>query len=72
MVSRDALIKRINRRTRRGGERVKVTRGKRRCGDLGGFHIVRRRDKKLVARNVHLEELGRYLGALKIWECVEW
>jgi hypothetical protein len=63
-VSESVIIKRINRRLTRDGERLRTLRSERDWPTLGTFYIVDQ-SNAVVYRHVDLEQLGRELGALR-------
>jgi hypothetical protein len=68
-VSMRALVQRINRRLKDGGEVLKAARSKRVASSVGLFFIVRR--NKIATQHVDPEAFGRELGVLSDWEHVE-
>jgi len=70
LVSRRALIQRINRRLDARQEKLCVTRGQRMRMDVGDYYVVDYNRNFVVASHVDLEEWGRELDALKGYEVV--
>jgi hypothetical protein len=71
MVSRPALMARINRRLARDERQLYAARNVRTQLDLGSFYIIDTRRNLIVDRGVDPEELARELGVLKEWEATE-
>src|ERR1700682_4324917 len=71
VVTRNALLQRLNRTLRPLGEKVKVTRGERWRNDLGDSHLLDTRNNLILARHLDPEALGREIGVLRIWERLE-
>ena len=67
-VSRQAVIKRINRALAKEDEALRTTRGDRWRIDLGDHYLLNLRTNAIAATHVDPEELGRELGVLKRWE----
>ena len=67
-VTRNALIKRINRRLAHQDERLCVSRSDSAKLTLGDFHILDIYRNLVVNMHVDLEELGTELGVLKAGE----
>ena len=63
-VTRDALIKRLNRKLANEGEILRANRWWN--TDMGDFYIVDRDSNGLKAGHVDLEGLGRELGVLGV------
>lgn len=70
LISKNALIKRINRKLSREDEQLRTLRGERDWSNLGNYYITNGRNN-VMAAHVNLERLGRELGALKAHETVE-
>jgi len=68
LVSKRALIQRINRRLVRDGEKLHATRGQRASLDLGEFYVIDVYRNFVAQKDVDLEELGRELKVLSPWE----
>jgi len=68
LVSKRALIQRINRRLVREGEKLYATRGRKSFQDLGEFYIIDVGRNFVAQKDVDLEELGRELKVLSPWE----
>lgn len=70
-ISLRALIQRINRRLKhegRYGQGLRKSRSQRWYSDLGDYYIVDFDTNFIVAGHVNLEEYGREIGALELWE----
>ena len=63
-----ALIKRINRKFKIN--KVRVTRGRRRCRVSGAYHLADANTKAVVLTHVKPERWGREMGVLNPWEKV--
>jgi hypothetical protein len=70
VVTERALIKRINRRLARDGEKVRKNSNPRHLMDLGWYYVVDVWNNWFVASHVNLEQLGREVGALAEWEAL--
>ena len=69
-VSAGALLKRINRKLAREGQKLKATRGERCRIDLGDHYVTDVCRNILVLHHVNPAALGRKLGVLQEWEVV--
>lgn len=69
-VSIQALIKRINRRLRKDGERIATTRGERWRPELGDYYAKDIDRNVVTQKHVDPEAWGRDLGVLRAHEQV--
>jgi hypothetical protein len=67
-VSQAALLRRINRRLVVNGEKLRRTRGKKAVAQMGSWHVLDIRARRVVDGHVDIEELAREIGVLREWE----
>jgi hypothetical protein len=70
LVTKRALIQRINRKLRDRGQVVKAARA-RAWRFVGSYYAVDVKQNQIVGRRIDLEKFGRELGALAEWEEME-
>ena len=70
-VTARALVQRINRKLAADDERLCATRGERARLIIGDYHVLNVRRNVVVNTHVDIKELGRELGALRLWERME-
>ena len=63
-ITKNALIKRINRKLAHDGEVLKITRGERARTDLGDYYILDIYHNTIVRSRVDPEALGRKLDLI--------
>jgi len=71
LVSKRALVQRINRKLAADDECLKKTRGGRMQQEFGDFYLLDTRINGVIGKDVDPEELGRKLGVLHPGEGVE-
>jgi len=71
VVSKPALMARINRKLAKEGQRLYASRSPRSRLDFGDFYTVDLGTNFVAAAHLELEALGRELGVLKPYEQVE-
>jgi hypothetical protein len=71
LVSRRALIQRLNRVLAEANLLLKKTKGSRMLKQLGDYYLIDLKQNALVEKNVNLETLGRKHAVLAAWERLE-
>ena len=71
LVSRRALIQRLNRALAEANLVLKKTKGSRMKKQLGDYYLIDLRRNALVDKDVNLETLGRKHAVLAAWERLE-
>jgi hypothetical protein len=71
LVSRRALIQRINRKIAGDWEQLKTNRSERWYQNLGDYYVVNVERNFIVETHIDLEDYGRKVGVLKDWEKLE-
>lgn len=71
VVTKRALVQRINRKLQHQSKMLKALRSERGRSDLGDFFVVDVGRNAVIRAHCDLEELGRELGVLGAWERVE-
>jgi hypothetical protein len=67
-VPMKALIRRVNRRLAKRGQKLITTRGERARAELGSYYLIDTDTSGLVLHHVNVEVLARELGALEPWQ----
>jgi hypothetical protein len=69
-VSMKALVRRVNRRLVKQGQKLIKTRGERVRAELGDMYVIDTNTSALILFRVNVEVLARELGALQTWQKV--
>lgn len=67
-ITTSALVKRINRRLARVGQRLRTTRGIQMLLDVGEYYVIDVSGNFIVEKFVDIEQLAQRLGVLRPWE----